>query len=71
MTAYSYGKNDESVFRARIESAVESFVEMAALDFVESAQLIRDDRLHVLFDLQCHTRATALRSQQSSLHLSL
>ena len=60
VTAYSYGKNDESVFRARIESAVESFVEMAALDFVESAQLIRDDRLHVLFDLQCHTRGNRI-----------
>ena len=60
VSAYSYGKNDLSVFRARIEDAVESFVEMATLTFIESAQRIRDDQLHVLYDLQCHTRGNRI-----------
>ena len=54
--AYSYGKNDNSVFRKRIVNEVEHFVDIAAVNYQKSANIIHRDQIDVLYDLQCHTR---------------
>ena len=54
--AYSYGKNDNSVFRKRISTEVEHFIDIATYNYEKSASVIYQDQIDILYDLQCHTR---------------
>ena len=49
--AYSYGPDDRSALRARLEGAFERFVELGSLSDQAAAERIRADRLDVLVDL--------------------
>ncbi len=53
--AYSFGPDDGSSWRKRIERAVDQFVDMEAWSFDRSIQRIVDDRIDILIDLQGHT----------------
>ena len=55
-TVYSYGKHDRSVFRNRIETELDHFVDMATWPHLRASERIRNDQVHILFDLQCFTR---------------
>ena len=57
-TAYSYGKHDRSVYRERIEREMDHFVDLAAVPYMDAARKIREDQIHILFELQCHTRGS-------------
>lgn len=50
--AYSYGPNDRSPYRARIERGVDTFRELAPLDFRQAAEAIRRDQIDILIDLK-------------------
>ena len=55
-SALSYGKNDKSVFRKRIESVVDEFVNMAEWNHTHSSMNIASRKFDILYDLQSHTR---------------
>eukprot|EP00949_MAST-11_sp_MAST-11-sp1_P001839 g1839.t1 len=55
-SALSYGKNDKSVFRKRIESVVDEFVNMAEWNHTHSSVNIASRKFDILYDLQSHTR---------------
>lgn len=57
-SAYSYGKNDNSVFRKRIEIEMDHFVDIVKNTYLDAVLKIRSDQIHILFDLQCHTRGS-------------
>lgn len=54
--AYSYGPNDGSLYRRRIEMGVDVFRDIATLDFEATARRIRDDGIDILVDLKGHTQ---------------
>jgi protein O-GlcNAc transferase len=60
VSAYSWGRDDGSETRARIRSAVDSFVDIAGLDHRAAAQRIRADRIELLIDLKGHTQGQRL-----------
>ena len=51
IVCYSYGPNDGSPMRQRIEQSVELFRDLEALDTLSAAQVIADDQVDVLIDL--------------------
>lgn len=53
--AYSYGPDDRSAIRARIQSACEHFVDIAGDSHLEAAQRIRGDGIDILVDLKGYT----------------
>jgi protein O-GlcNAc transferase len=54
--AYSYGPDDGSAQRQRIKSAVDHWRDIAADSDAQAVQRIRDDGIHVLFDLNGYTK---------------
>lgn len=56
VTGYSYGPNDGSAIRQRIERAFERFVDLRDLPLAESIQRIVDDRIEILVDLTGFTQ---------------
>ncbi len=54
--AYSYGPDEGSPTRRRLEAAFEQFVDIRNLDHLAAAQRIRDDRIDILVDLKGYTR---------------
>jgi len=52
---YSYGPDDGSAMRRRLERAGDAFVDIAGLSEREAAQRIRDDDVEVLVDLKGYT----------------
>lgn len=61
LIALGYGRDDGSDSRQRIVSAADTFVNMAAVSFEESAALIRNERVHILMDAQGHTRGGRMK----------
>ncbi len=55
VTAYSYGVDDRSPARRRIEQAVDRFVDVRELSDRATAERIRDDGIDVLVDLKGYT----------------
>jgi protein O-GlcNAc transferase len=53
--AYSYGPDDHSPMRARLESAFDRFVDVHALSHREAARLIHADKVDILVDLKGYT----------------
>jgi predicted O-linked N-acetylglucosamine transferase (SPINDLY family) len=53
--AYSYGPDDSSPMRARLNSAFDRFVDIRALSHREAAGLIHADKVDILVDLKGYT----------------
>ena len=53
--AYSYGPDDGSPLRRRMEAAVEHFTDIRAQSFAQEAQRIHDDGIDILVDLTGYT----------------
>jgi len=53
---YSYGLDDRSAMRTRLTRAFEYFVDVRALSDVELAERIAGDDVHILVDLNGHTK---------------
>jgi protein O-GlcNAc transferase len=53
--AYSYGPDDNSPMRARLNSAFDRFVDIRALSHREAARLIHADKVDILIDLKGYT----------------
>lgn len=58
VTLYSYGPNDGSPERKRLEEAADHFVPLESLDDTEAAQRIAADRIDLLVDLAGYTTLT-------------
>jgi protein O-GlcNAc transferase len=54
--AYSYGPDDHSPMRARLERAFDRFIDIRALSHREAAERIHADRVDILIDLKGYTR---------------
>ena len=52
---YNYGLNDNSSYRQQLELLSDVFVDMNTMSYQESYNLIKEDNIHVLFDMQVHT----------------
>ena len=59
--AYSYGVDDQSTERKRLEKAFDYFVDIRALSTVDAAKKINDDEIDILVDLTGFTQTS--RSQ--------
>jgi len=59
--AYSYGVNDQSAERKRLEKAFDHFVDIRALSTLDAAKKINDDQIDILVDLTGFTQTS--RSQ--------
>ena len=53
--AYSYGPDDNSPMRARLDSAFDRFVDIRALSHRKAADLIHADKVDILVDLKGYT----------------
>ncbi|HVP07906.1 MAG TPA: tetratricopeptide repeat protein [Burkholderiales bacterium] len=53
--AYSYGPNDRSAMRARLQRAFDQFTDVGALSNRDAARAIHADRIDILVDLAGHT----------------
>ena len=53
--AYSYGPDDNSPMRARLNSAFDRFVDIQSLSHREAAERIRADKVDILIDLKGYT----------------
>lgn len=58
--AYSHGPDEKSAMRARVEGAIEHFVDVRALTSRDIAQRIADDQIDILIDLKGHTAGNRL-----------
>lgn len=54
--AYSYGPDDSSMVRKRIQGCVDSFVDVKDLSVLETANRIAEDQLDILIDLTGNTQ---------------
>jgi protein O-GlcNAc transferase len=57
---YSYGKNDGSSYRQRIERNCDRFVELNRLSHLEAAEKIFEDKVDILVDLAGHTEGNRM-----------
>src|SRR6185437_14045752 len=53
--AYSFGPNDKSSYRRRIEAGCEFFHDVSAIPLMELDRRVRDDGIHILIDLMGFT----------------
>ena len=53
---YSYGKDDGSIYRQRIENDCDHFVDLIDQDYTQSYEIIKNDRIDILVDLIGYTR---------------
>jgi protein O-GlcNAc transferase len=57
---YSYGKDDGSYYRARIEKDCDKFIDISGLSDEASARRIHEDQVDILVDLKGHTKDSRL-----------
>lgn len=57
---YSYGEDDGSVYRRRIEEDCDRFIDLRELDDFSAAKRICDDKVDILVDLMGHTSGSRL-----------
>ena len=60
VNVYSYGVNDHSSYRTRIEGGCDRFVDITDLTQGQAASRIHDDRVDILVDLKGHTANSRL-----------
>ena len=60
--AYSYGPDDQSAMRQRLERAFEHFIDIAPLSIADAAQRIANDGIDILIDLKGYTQKRASES---------
>lgn len=58
VTAYSYGQDDKSAARKRLQQAVDAFVDIRALSMVQAAERIHADTIDILVDLTGFTQGS-------------
>ncbi|MEQ1598601.1 MAG: tetratricopeptide repeat protein [Methylotenera sp.] len=56
--AYSYGKNDKTPTRKRLEKAFDHFIDITNLNDVEAVKKIRNDEIDILIDLTGYTQSS-------------
>lgn len=56
--AYSYGHNDKTAERKRLEKAFDRFADVQSLSLLETAQKIHEDGIDILVDLTGFTQST-------------
>ncbi len=56
--AYSYGPNDGSAYRQRVQAGVDFFVDLSEQSILESANIIYRDNIDILIDLTGNTQNT-------------
>ncbi len=56
VVGYSYGPNDQSPLRRRLENAFDSFIDLQSTSHKESAERIRSDAIDILIDLKGYTQ---------------
>lgn len=54
--AYSYGVNDNSIYRNKVISGSDYFIDIRSLDHFSAAQTIHNDKIDILVDLTGFTR---------------
>ncbi|ETP40550.1 hypothetical protein F442_12148, partial [Phytophthora nicotianae P10297] len=54
--AFGYGRDDGSAIRQRVIDNVDKFFDLSAASFEQSAEVIRDEHIHIIMDAQGHTR---------------
>jgi protein O-GlcNAc transferase len=57
---YSYGQNDGSYYRQKIEHDCDKFVDIKNMGYLEAAKCIYDDKVDILVDLKGYTRNNRL-----------
>jgi protein O-GlcNAc transferase len=57
---YSYGIDDGSHYRARIQEDCDKFVDLRDLDHIDAAQCIYEDKVDILVDLMGYTKGNRL-----------
>jgi protein O-GlcNAc transferase len=57
---YSYGQDDGSVYRQKIENDCDCFVDLFAKDYKQSHDIIKSDRIDILVDLIGYTRGNRI-----------
>ncbi len=58
IVAYSYGADDNTPERKRLQQAFDDFVDIRGLNDLEAAKKIRDDQVHILVDLTGYTQTS-------------
>jgi protein O-GlcNAc transferase len=58
IVAYSYGADDKTPERKRLQNAFDDFVDIRGLNDTEAAKKIRDDQVHILVDLTGYTQTS-------------
>ena len=58
--AYSYGPDDQSFYRKKLEKDADRFVDISEKGLIESAQIINRDQIDILVDLKGHTKDNRL-----------
>lgn len=58
--AYSAGPNDGSIYRRRVETGCDVFVDIQGMETVPAARRIREDGVDILIDLNGHTARNRL-----------
>lgn len=58
ITAYSYGKDDKTPTRKRLEQAFDRFMDISSLSDIEAATRIHADRIDILVDLTGYTQSS-------------
>ncbi len=57
---YSYGKDDGSSYRTRIQHDCDKFIDISSLSYDAGAKCIYEDKIDILVDLKGHTRGNRL-----------
>ena len=57
---YSYGKDDGSSYRARIQNDCDKFIDITNLSYTEAAKRIYEDQVDILIDLKGYTKDNRL-----------
>ena len=68
VTAASYGENDGSAIRRRIEDGVDTFLDLHLVDDVEATQRMASLCPDVVVDLMAHTRGARTALAASKPH---
>jgi protein O-GlcNAc transferase len=66
VTCYALSPSDQSLWRRKIESSVETFKDISQLSNGDTAQLVYNDGIHILINLNGYTKGA--RNELFALH---